>query len=71
MVCEPMADSSSRQGERYATDAVLAFVRRVHAPHDEALQRAFDAPEREGMPAIQVGPTRDNSRPWPRRLCAA
>ncbi|HJL04593.1 MAG TPA: O-methyltransferase [Polyangiaceae bacterium LLY-WYZ-15_(1-7)] len=51
-----MADSSSRQGERYATDAVLAFVRRVHAPHDEALQRAFDAPEREGMPAIQVGP---------------
>lgn len=41
----------------YADEAVLAFVQRVHAPHDGALQRAFDAPQRHGMPAIQVGPS--------------
>jgi caffeoyl-CoA O-methyltransferase len=29
----------------------------VHAGHDGALARAFDAPERHGMPAIQLGPS--------------
>jgi caffeoyl-CoA O-methyltransferase len=52
-----MADPSSRAGTRYANDEVLSFVQRVHAPHDAALQRAFDAPGLHGMPAIQVGPS--------------
>jgi len=29
----------------------------VHSPHDEALQRAYDAPTRHGLPAVQVGPS--------------
>lgn len=52
-----MADPSSRSGIRYADAAVLEFASRVHAPHDDALQRAFDAPQRHGMPPIQVGPS--------------
>ena len=39
-----MADPNSRSGARYADPALLAFVERVHVPHDAALQRAFDAP---------------------------
>jgi caffeoyl-CoA O-methyltransferase len=35
----------------------LAFVERVHAAHDAALDRAFDAPALHGMPAIQVAPS--------------
>ena len=50
-----MADLLSRAGERYANADIRAYVDELHAGHDQALQRAFDAPEREGMPAIQVG----------------
>ena len=50
-----MADSASRSGARYATPELLAFVDRTHAAHDSALSRAFDAPEGNAMPAIQVG----------------
>src|SRR5688572_11851777 len=51
-----MADHNSRTAAaRYATPEILDFVHRVHAPHDGGLARAFEAPEREGMPAIQVG----------------
>jgi caffeoyl-CoA O-methyltransferase len=50
-----MADLLSRAGERYANADIRAYVDQLHAGHDQALQRAFDAPEREGMPAIQVG----------------
>jgi predicted O-methyltransferase YrrM len=52
-----MADKDSRAGARYATAEVVDYVNRVHAPHDEGLRRAFEAPEREGLPAIQVGPS--------------
>ena len=52
-----MADTSSREGKTYFDPEVLSWVARVHAPHDEALERAFDAPARAGMPAIQVGPS--------------
>jgi caffeoyl-CoA O-methyltransferase len=52
-----MADATSRSGSRYADAALLAFVERVHAPHDAALTRAFDAPGAHGMPAIQVAPS--------------
>jgi caffeoyl-CoA O-methyltransferase len=50
-----MADSSSRAGERYATQPILDYVNRIHAGHDDALARAFAVPE--GIPAIQVGPS--------------
>ncbi|HSB62710.1 MAG TPA: O-methyltransferase [Thermoanaerobaculia bacterium] len=52
-----MADPDSRAGVRYATPEILDWVARVHAPHDAALARAFDAPEEHGMPAIQLGPS--------------
>jgi predicted O-methyltransferase YrrM len=50
-----MADESSRAGTRYATPELLAYVDRLHAPHDEGLLAAFEAPRHEGMPSIQVG----------------
>ncbi len=50
-----MADPSSRKGQRYATPAILDYVDALHASHDGALAAAFEAPEREGMLAIQVG----------------
>jgi caffeoyl-CoA O-methyltransferase len=53
-----MADNDSRSGgARYTTPELLAFVQTTHAPHDAALARAFDAPDRHDMPAIQVGPS--------------
>lgn len=53
---EPMADKDSRSGARYDDEAIRAFTAQTHAPHDAALAAAFDAPDREGVPAIQVGP---------------
>lgn len=52
-----MADSDSRKGSRYSTPELLAYVERVHAPHDAALAQAFEAPARDGLPAIQVAPS--------------
>ena len=52
-----MADPTSRAGVRYVDPALLAFVERVHAAHDPALERAFKAPAAEGMPEIQVAPS--------------
>jgi caffeoyl-CoA O-methyltransferase len=52
-----MADSDSRKGVRYSTPELLQYLDTLHAPHDAALTRAFDAPEREGLPAIQVNPS--------------
>ena len=49
-----MADQDSRSGSRYTSPEILRFVERVHAAHDGALQRAFDAPAEHDMPAIQV-----------------
>ncbi len=54
---QPMADVSSRTGKRYATPEVLSYLDRLHAPHDAALEAAFSAPAREGLPQIQVGPS--------------
>jgi caffeoyl-CoA O-methyltransferase len=50
-----MADSDSRAGSRYATAPILDWCAQTHAPHDDALARAFTTPE--GVPAIQVGPS--------------
>lgn len=52
-----MADVDSRAGVRYATPEILDYTARVHAPHDAALETAFRAPEAEGLPPIQVGPS--------------
>lgn len=53
----PVADPESRAGQGYATREILDWLAAVHAPHDAALARAFDAPEKYGMPAIQLGPS--------------
>jgi caffeoyl-CoA O-methyltransferase len=50
-----MADQDSRAGVRYTNPELLAFVDRVHAPHDDGLARAFALPP--DMPAIMVGPS--------------
>ncbi len=52
-----MADPNSRSGVRYADGAILRYADELHAPHDEALAAAAEAPERQGLPAIQVGPS--------------
>ncbi len=52
-----MADPDSRAGMAYITPEILELVQKIHAPHDVYLQRAYDAPAMEGMPAIQVGPS--------------
>lgn len=51
-----MADPRSREGLRYGSPEILRYLASLHAPHDDALAAAFEAPEREGMPAIQLGP---------------
>lgn len=50
-----MSDPGSRQGHGYATPGILRWLDALHAPHDAALQRAFDAPGRHRMPPIQLG----------------
>jgi caffeoyl-CoA O-methyltransferase len=52
-----VADVDSRTGLRYATPEVLEWTSRLHAAHDTALEAAFSAPERFGLPAIQVAPS--------------
>ncbi len=52
-----MADNDSRSGLVYFTQALLDWTTQVHAPHDPALQQAFDAPAKHGMPAIQLAPS--------------
>jgi caffeoyl-CoA O-methyltransferase len=51
-----MADVDSRKGRAYHDPAILEWASKLHAPHDGALQRAYDTPERLGFPAVQVGP---------------
>jgi caffeoyl-CoA O-methyltransferase len=52
-----MADHDSRAGLVYFTRELLDWTTQVHAPHDEALQYAFDAPGKHGLPAIQLAPS--------------
>lgn len=52
-----MADRDSRSGQRYTDPEIMQWINRVHCSHDEALERAFSSPDREQMPAIQVGPS--------------
>jgi caffeoyl-CoA O-methyltransferase len=50
-----MADIDSRTGKVYATPQIFDWLAQTHAPHDAALELAFTAPERTGLPAIQLG----------------
>jgi caffeoyl-CoA O-methyltransferase len=50
-----MADRDSRAGKRYAVEGLIKYVDDLHAPHDQGLEGAFGAPDREDMPAIQLG----------------
>jgi caffeoyl-CoA O-methyltransferase len=50
-----MADATSRAGVRYVTPEIARYVDDLHAAHDAGLQRAFDAPQQHGIPAIQLG----------------
>lgn len=52
-----MADLDSRQGHRYDSPQILAYLNDLHAGHGHApgLAAAFAAPELRGLPAIQVG----------------
>jgi len=52
-----MADNDSRAGQVYFTPEIINWATKTHVPHDEALQRAFDAPAKNGMPAIQLAPS--------------
>lgn len=66
-----MADKDSRTGARYADADILDWTARVHAPHDEALDRAYRAPDAEDMPAIQVGPAEGKTLALLLRLAGA
>jgi len=55
-MCITMADPDSRMGTRYADEATLEYLAKVHTPHDEALRAAFEAHQRHGVPPIHVGP---------------
>ncbi len=54
-----MADLDSRQGHRYDSPEILAYVNDLHAghdgPHGAGLSAAFAAHGLHGLPAIQVG----------------
>jgi predicted O-methyltransferase YrrM len=43
-------------GTRYSTPELLEWLTNTHTPHDAGLQRAYDAPHAQGLPAIQVAP---------------
>jgi caffeoyl-CoA O-methyltransferase len=49
-----MADPGSRKEKRYGTGAIRTYLDQIHDPHDTGLKAAFDAPEQEGIPPIQV-----------------
>ena len=66
-----MADADSRSGLRYTTPELLEWLAALHAPHDAALARAFDAPSAHGMPAIQLGPSEGKALELLLRLAGA
>lgn len=50
-----MADRESRSGARHANKELIDYLDQLHAPHDDALRRAFDSADDEEIPAIQLG----------------
>jgi caffeoyl-CoA O-methyltransferase len=66
-----MADTESRGGRVYFTPEILAWTAKLHAPHDAALARAFEAPQHAGMPAIQLGESESKLTTLLLGLCGA
>ena len=66
-----MADTSSRAGGVYFSPEILQWTAATHAAHDPALAAAFDAPDKAGMPRIQVGPSEGKLLHLLLRLCGA
>lgn len=52
-----MADNDSRAGAGYTRPDILRYLAEVHVADKGAFAEAFAAPDRHGMPAIQVGPS--------------
>lgn len=52
-----MANDDSREGRSYLTGPILDWLADRHAPHDEALQRAYDASAANGFRPIQLEPS--------------
>jgi caffeoyl-CoA O-methyltransferase len=52
-----MADTNSRAGARYSSQAILEWAAATHAPHDAGLAAAFGAPAKLGLPEVQLGPS--------------
>jgi caffeoyl-CoA O-methyltransferase len=53
-----MADNDSRAGKRYDDPAIRSFADKLHAPHDQALERAFTASQQHpAIPPIMLGPS--------------
>ncbi|ACY15747.1 O-methyltransferase [Haliangium ochraceum] len=52
-----MANTDSRAGKRYDDESIRTYLNELHAPHDDGLQRAFDAPASSDMPAIMLAPS--------------
>jgi caffeoyl-CoA O-methyltransferase len=50
-----MADKDSRAGLRYASRELLDYLDQLHAPHDDALRRAFESADGDEIPAIMLG----------------
>lgn len=63
-----MADASSRSGRFYGTDEIQRYLAPRFAPHDGALAAAFESPERDGLPAIQLGVLEAGFLEWLVRL---
>lgn len=59
-----MADTTSRTGASYATPAILDYTARLAGATDDPLAFAFQAPETNGLPAIQVGPNEGRFLGW-------
>lgn len=66
-----MADNTSRLGATYATPEILAYLEAKHAPMDAALRYAFEAPNREPIPAIHLGQHEASFLGWLLRLLHA
>jgi caffeoyl-CoA O-methyltransferase len=49
-----VADRDSRKGTTYHDPSILEWVTGIHAPLDAGLREAFEAPDRLGLPSIQV-----------------
>jgi caffeoyl-CoA O-methyltransferase len=53
-----MADNDSRAGKRYDDPAIRSYLDKLHAAHDQGLERAFTTPQQNpDIPAIMLSPS--------------